>query len=34
MRDTVSMMSSHSHKFMMSSQKFYNPVQEEFEEEL
>ena len=28
------MLSSHSHRFMMSSQKFYNPVQEEFEEEL
>ena len=34
MGDTQSMMSSHSHRFMMSSQKFYNPQQEEFEEEL
>lgn len=28
-----SMRSSHSHRFMMSSQKFYNPANEEFEEE-
>jgi len=28
-----SMRSSHSHRFMMSSQKFYNPAVEEFEEE-
>ena len=32
--DAQSMMSSHSMKFMQSSQKFYNPAQEDFEDEL
>ena len=32
--ETQSMMSSHSHRFMMSNQKFYNPEEQQFEEEL